>query len=246
VSGDAIRSRLIFGDCLRGLPEIQAASVDLVFADLPYGRTQNNWDHLVPISDLWAQLRRVCRPDTPMVFTAIQPFTSLLVCSNLDSFRYEMIWRKNKARGFLNAKKQPLRAHENVVVFYDKQPRYEAQMTDGHEPIHWAKTSSRSKNYGQYGATVTNGGTTKRYPTSVLDVPVVNNDDPERIHTTQKPVALVEWFIRTYTDPGGVVLDPTAGSATTLVAAERLGRTGIGFEADQRLFDLASARLRAT
>ncbi|MDE2022217.1 MAG: site-specific DNA-methyltransferase [Patescibacteria group bacterium] len=128
--------RVIHEDCLVGLRCLPAGSVAMVFADLPYGRTQNEWDRLVPIEPLWCELNRVCRDDAAMVFTAMQPFTSLLVCSNPRAFRYEVIWQKNKTRGFLNAKKQPLRTHENVLVFYREQPRYDPQMTEGHTPVH--------------------------------------------------------------------------------------------------------------
>lgn len=223
-------------DCLKGLTRLDAASVDFVFADLPYGRTQNNWDKIVPIDRLWTQLRRVCKPDAALVFTAIQPFTSLLVVSNLKWFRYEMIWRKNKPRGFLNVKKQPLRVHENVVVFYDQQPRYEPQMTTGHKPVNsYTKHTSDGTNYGRTKQGVTGGGSTVRYPVTVLDIPVVNNDDPERIHPTQKPKDLPAWFIQSYTRPGDLVLDPTAGSGSTGIAAVSLSRRFIGFDTDARM-----------
>lgn len=235
-------------DCLEGLSSLPAGCVDLVFADLPYGRTQNEWDRLVPIEALWCELRRVCRADAPMVFTAIQPFTSLLVSSNMRAFRYEMIWRKNKGSGFLNAKKQPLRTHENVLVFYDTQPAYAPQMTVGHKAssaVPRRKTSNKTDCYGEYERDVTyKGGQTLRYPTSVLDIPVVNNDDPARIHSTQKPEALPEWFIRTYTNPDGLVLDPTAGSGSTLLAAKRLGRRFVGFETDEAMVAKVRERLR--
>lgn len=239
--------RVVHEDCLVGLRHLPAGSVTMVFADLPYGRTQNEWDRLVPIEPLWRELNRVCRADAAMVFTAMQPFTSLLVCSNTRSFRYEMIWQKNKVRGFLNAKKQPLRTHENVLVFYRKQPRYVPQMTEGHTPVHsYTKHTSDGTNYGATKRGVSGGGSTTRYPTSVLALPVVNNDDPIRIQPTQKPEALVAWFLRTYTRPGDLVLDPTAGSGTTLVAAKRLGRRFVGFETDADMVAKATIRLHET
>lgn len=231
-------------DCLNGLTRIADGSVDFVFADLPYGRTQNDWDKLVPTERLWPALRRVCKPTAAMVFTAMQPFTSLLVCSNLADFRYEVVWRKNKVRGFLNAKRQPLRTHESVLVFYRQQPTYAPQMTSGHKPVNsYTKHTSDGTNYGATKAGVKGGGSTTRYPTSVLDIPVLNNDDPEHIHPTQKPVALVEWFLRTYTQPGDLVLDPTAGSGTSLVAAAGLGRQYIGFETDAEMAVRANDRI---
>ena len=231
-------------DCLDGLVLLPSASVDLVFADLPYGRTQQSWDKLVPIGPLWEQLNRVCKPSAPMVFTAVQPFTSLLVCSNLKHFRYEIIWRKNKSTGFLNAKKQPLRAHENVLVFYRKQPRYEPQMTDGHEPGHAVKDRlSKTALYGAMPVPRSWGGSTKRYPTTVLEIPVVNGDAADRIHANQKPVSLPAWFIRTYTQPGDLVLDPTAGSGSTALAAKALERRFVGFESDEEMCNVANERI---
>lgn len=237
-------------DCLVGLSDLLSEGcVDFVFADLPYGETQNDWDKRVPTEALWPLLRRVCKPNAVMVFTAVQPFASLLVASNLDEFRYEMIWKKNKSGGFLNAKKQPLRIHENVLVFYRESPAYEfeAVKTSGHRPMNAAtKKPSRSPCYGNYGPSSSEQGTTLRHATTVLDIPVVNNDDPERIHPTQKPVALVEWFLRAYTQPGDLVLDPTAGSGTTLVAAKNLGRRYVGFEDDSVMVARAKRRLART
>lgn len=236
--------------CLDAMQGIEAGSVDMVFADLPYGTTQNPWDVVIPFGPLWEQLNRICKPTAPMVFTAMQPFTSMLVASNLKAFRYEIIWKKNKATGFLNAKRQPLRTHENVEVFYRESPIYTPQMTDGHPPAHAVKAvrkMSGGTNYGK-GATaaVVEAGSTIRHPNSVLEIPVVNNDDPERIHPTQKPEALVAWFIRTYTQPGDLILDPVLGSGTTSVAAKRLGRRSIGIEMDPEMAEQARARVRAT
>lgn len=233
-------------DCFAGLALLDPASVDIVFADLPYGTTQNSWDKLVPIERLWAELNRVCKPEAPMIFTAMQPFTSLLVCSNLRAFRYEMIWQKNKVRGFLNAKRQPLRTHESVLVFYRKQPSYSPQLTNGHKPVNsYTKHTSDGTNYGATKTGVKGGGSTTRYPTSVLAIRVVNNDDPIRIHPTQKPEELIAWFLRTYTQPGDLVLDPTAGGGTTLVAAKRLGRRGVGFDTDAAMVVKATRRLES-
>lgn len=231
-------------DCLVGISRLAPASVSLVFADLPYGRTANNWDRCIPIDRLWHELRRVCRPTAAIVFTAMQPFTSLVVVSNLKWFRYAGVWKKNKPRGFLNAKKQPLRIHEDFVVFYDRPAPYVPQMTDGHAPVHaYTKHTSDGTNYGVTRRGVTGGGSTRRYPTSVLEIPVVNNDDPERIHPTQKPRRLPEWFIRTYTQPGDLVLDPTAGSGSTLLAARDLGRNYVGFDTDKKMVEKVKAKL---
>jgi DNA modification methylase len=180
----------------------------------------------------WEQIERVCKPKAALVFTAQQPFTSFLVAGNPKWFRFSMVWEKNNVRGFLNAKRQPLRAHEDILVFYRSQPTYQPQFTEGHEPVHaYTKTKANSTNYGQT-RTSAGGGSTQRYPTTVLRIPVVHSTDLHRINPTQKPVDLPAWFIKTYTQPGDVVLDPTCGSGSSMVAAKQLGRQFVGFETD--------------
>ena len=231
-------------DCTEGLSCLVAGSAAMTFLDLPYGVTANEWDVHVPIEVLWRQLRRVGRPDCVHVFTAVQPFTSLVVCSNLSWFRYEVIWKKNKTSGHLNAKRRPLRAHEDVLVFaedegvshedlvlfWDREPAYVPQMTAGHRPMNAATRRSYSKNYGVQQSTRAAAGTTLRYPTTVLEVPVVNNDDPAKWHPNQKPEALPAHFIRTYTKPGDLVVEVALGSGPAVRAAERLGRRSVGFD----------------
>jgi site-specific DNA-methyltransferase (adenine-specific) len=231
--------------CLDGIDLLADGCVDFVFADLPYGMTQNKWDSIIDFDGLWSRLNRVCKSNAAMVFTAMQPFTSKLVISNLTNFKYEAVWVKNKSTGFLNAKKQPLRIHENVVVFYREQPAYNPQMTVGKKPVNsYTKHSTDGANYGKT-KLISGGGSTTRYPTTILEIPVINNDNPEKFHPNQKPVSLVEYFINTYTGPGDLVLDPTAGSGTALVAAKRLGRRYIGYETDLDTFNKAKARIEA-
>ena len=231
-------------DCLKGISLLKPQSVDLVFADLPYGKTQNKWDSIIPMDKLWNLLKIVSKPKTVFVFTAIQPFTSLVVSSNLEWFKYEMIWRKNKPRGFLNAKKQPLRNHENVLVFYKEQPDYVPQMTTNHTPVHtYTKKTTDGSNYGKTKLNISGGGSTERYPTSVLDINVVNNDSHDKFHPTQKPIELSSWFINTYTKINDIILDPTAGSGSTLVSAKILNRQFIGFETDNDMVKICNDRL---
>lgn len=231
-------------DCLEGVPLLDSQSVDLIFADLPYGKTQNKWDSIIPMDKLWENFERVAKPKTVFVFTAIQPFTSLIVSSNLKWFKYEMIWKKNKPRGFLNAKKQPLRNHENVLVFYKEQPDYIPQMTTGHPPVHaYTKKTTDGTNYGKTKLNISGGGSTKRYPTSILDINVVNNDGNDKFHPTQKPIELSAWFIKTYTKENDIVLDPTAGSGSTLVSAKILKRRFVGFETDPEMVKICNNRL---
>ena len=216
----------------------------MVFADLPYGTTRNDWDHVIDQDRLWPLLRRACKPNAAMVFTAMQPFASMLVASNVREFRYEVIWAKNKATRFLDAKRRPLLAHENCLVFYREQPTYHPQKTEGHEPKHAVRNGgANGANYGRTRGHANPGGQTDRYPTTILHVPVVNNRKGGRIHPNQKPVELVDWFIRTFTNPGDLVLDPTAGSGTTLVSAYGLGRRAIGMESTYDYFVNAQLRL---
>lgn len=244
------RAAILHGDCLDLMPQFPANSIDLVLSDLPYGTTQNAWDRPIPFEPMWRELRRVAKPDAAIVLMAAQPFASELVCSNSKEFRYDLIWRKNKPTGFLNAKRQPLRTHEHLMVFYRDLPVYNPQMSQNHAPGHRARRAAKSSNYGAYASTEY-GGSTERYPTSIIDIPVINNDSPDKWHPTQKPVALMEWLVATYTDPDAVVLDIACGSGTTGLACLNLQRRFIGFErnpdyarrAQERLAD-AAARLR--
>lgn len=231
------------GDCLSEMPRLQDGSVDLVLCDPPYGTTRNAWDAVIPFAPMWAEIWRLC-PLGAVVLTASQPFSSALVMSQAASFRHEWIWEKNKASGHLNAKKQPLKAHEQVLVFGKSAPAYYPQMTDGHEPGHFATQRTYTPNYGAQVPTEY-GGSTKRYPRSVQKVPVVNNDSPERFHPTQKPTDLMEYLIQTYSRPGAVVLDFAMGSGTTGVACVNTGRSFIGIEKDPAYFDIAQARIAA-
>lgn len=230
--------QLLHGDCLAILPTIPDASVDAIITDLPYGTTRNAWDSIIPLPELWIEYRRVAKPNAPIILTAQQPFTSMLVASNLKDFRYELIWEKSMATGFLNARKMPLKAHESVLVFYRSLPTYNPQMTAG-EPYK-VKRGRGSSNYGAMPKdTVTiNDGT--RHPRSVLRFPTERG-----LHTTQKPVSLMRYLIETFTHPGDVVLDSCMGSASTGAAAIQCGREFIGIERDDAYFDVASARLAA-
>lgn len=234
---------VIVGDCLEVMPMLEAGSVDLVLSDLPYGKTQNWWDAVIPIDTMFRELNRVTKQTAAIVLMAAQPFASDLIYANRKHFRYDLIWRKNKPTGFLNAKKQPLRNHEHILVFYRSQPFFEPQMTSGHKPVHSAVQASHGKNYGRKTRSVVSGGSTERYPTSVIDMPIINNDDPDKRHPTQKPVALMEWLIRSYSRPGDVVLDPAMGSGTTGVAARNLDRNFIGIEKIGEYAEMARRRL---
>lgn len=238
-------NRLIHGDCIEVMRQLPVASVDMVLADLPYGQTQNKWDRPIPFEPMWEGLRRVAKPDAAIVLFAAQPFASRLICSNTEDFRYDLIWRKNKPTGFLNAKKQPLRSHEHILVFYRKPPFYCPQMTEGHKPMNYAVQTSHGKNYGDKTQRIVSGGSTQRYPTSVVDAPIVNNDSPDKAHPTQKPVGLFAWLIRSYTRPGETVLDITAGVGTTALAAAQEGRGYVCIESEQEYADIAERKVAA-
>lgn len=219
------------GDCLEIMSGIKDNSINLVLCDLPYGTTRNKWDSIIPFEDLWTAYRRICRG--AIVLTAAQPFTSALVMSNIDAFKYQWVWRKSKPTGHLNAKKQPLRNTEDVLVFYGKQPTYNPQ---GIRPTDVMVSRTNRGNYGECSKTTRQ--TTTGYPTTVLEFATENGS-----HPTQKPVALMEYLIKTYTNEGETVLDNCMGSGTTGVACINTNRRFIGIEMDDGYFEIAKNRL---
>lgn len=226
------------GDCLELMRDIPSGSVDMILCDLPYGTTQNKWDSVIPFEPLWEQYWRIAKPNAAVVLTAQCPFDKVLGCSQLQFLKYEWIWQKTKATGHLNAKKQPMKAHENVLVFYREQCIYNAQKIDG-KPYKPNGGASKKDNYGDFKAVREGSEDGSRYPVSVQIMK--NVTDP--IHPTQKPVALFEYLIRTYTNPGDVVMDNCLGSGTTAVAAENTGRRWIGIERDEGYFIKAWTRV---
>lgn len=230
--------RFMMGDCLERMSELPDASVDMILCDLPYGTTQNKWDAVIPFEPLWKDYWRVAKPNAAVVLTAQCPFDKALGASQLHFLKYEWLWLKPNSTGLLNAKKQPLKNAENVLVFYKKQPTYNPQMRTGFKPYR-AKRGRRSSNYGHVEpnhVTVSDGS---RYPISTIEF----NQD-KGLHPTQKPVALFEYLIRTYTDEGMTVLDNCAGSGTTAIAAERAKRRWICIERDPEYYAAACNRVR--
>lgn len=216
-------------DTFEAMARLPDASVDMILADLPYGTTQNKWDSVLPLDALWREYWRVCKPNAAIVLTAQPPFDKLLGASQIRHLKYEWIWMKNKPTGHLNAKKQPMKAHENVLVFYRNQSVYAPQKQAGGKPYAGKGGSQNGgRNYGGYGNHREGSLDGSRYPTSLLPFPCV----PSPLHPTQKPVALFEYLIRTYTQAGMTVLDNTAGSGTTAIAAENAGRRWICIERD--------------
>lgn len=222
-----MQHQVIQGDCIEVMRSIPDGSVDMIFTDLPYGTTQCPWDQVIPFAELWEQYLRVAKYSAAIVLTAAQPFTSVLIASQLALFRYEWIWEKGNATGFLNAKKQPLRAHESAAVFYRSQPTYNPQMQSGHERKTTQRKTVNSECYGK-ALNLTQYDSTDRYPRSVQFF----SSDKQKgsYHPTQKPVALARYMIETYTNPGDTVLDSCAGSGTAAVACAQSGRKSISIE----------------
>lgn len=226
---------LMRGNCLIRMKEIADNSVDLILCDLPYGTTHNKWDSVIDLAKLWRQYRRICCG--AIVLTGAQPFTSVLVYSNLIEFKYQWVWRKLQGTGHLNAKKQPMRNHEDINVFYASQPTYNPQMSIGKPYV--CKSGRTSSNWGSQISVVTkNSG--DRYPLTVQEFTA----DKLKLHPTQKPVALMEYLIKTYTNEGMTVLDNTMGSGTTGVACINTNRNFIGIEKDKKYYYLAKRRIR--
>lgn len=227
---------LMFGDCLERMKKIPDGSVDMILCDLPYGTTQNKWDSIVPLDILWSEYKRVCKG--AIVLTAQTPFDKVLGVSNLAMLRYEWVWRKESGTGFLNAKKMPLKDHENVLVFYEKLKTYNAQMRTGFKPYK-CKQGHVGTNYGAVRPENISESNGERYPVTVLEFP----RDKDKQHPTQKPVALMEYLIKTYTNEGETVLDNTMGSGTTGVACRNTNRRFIGIEMDPTYYGIACGRI---
>lgn len=230
---------LHLGDCFDVMPTLQDRSVDMVLADLPYGTTRLPWDCDIPLEPLWKQYRRICRG--PIVLFAQTPFDKVLGASNLKALRYEWIWEKSHPTGHLNAKRAPMKAHENILVFYERQPTYNPIKTTGHVRKTATKRRDETQVYGRQDFAPIAYDSTERYPRSVLQFP--SDKQRSKLHRTQKPVALCEYLIRTYTDHGAVVLDNCMGSGTTGVACQNTGRSFIGIEKDPEIFAIAQERL---
>lgn len=233
---------LLFGDCLERMKEIPDGSVDLVLVDLPYATTQNSWDSMINLEEMWIQLDRICKLKTAKLMFAQTPFDKVLGCSNLKELKYEWIWEKTTATGHLNAKKMPMKAHENILVFYSNLPTYNPQKTTGHKPANsYTKHQDDGSNYGETKVGISGGGQTDRYPRSVQ----VFKTDKQKVslHPTQKPVALLEYLIKTYSNEGDIVLDFTAGSFSTGVACLNTNRKFLGVEMDETYFNIGVKRI---
>ncbi len=218
------------GDCLAVMPIIPDESIDLILADVPYGTTACKWDSIIPLEPMWDQLRRLIKPNGAIVLTASQPFTTKLIASNMKMFKYDLVWYKALGSGHLNCNRMPMRNHEQILVFYSSLPTYNPQMTKGKMRTKGSTRGNTTENYGEFKGVTSRNDT--YYPQSVIDI--TNGDrTSEHQHPTQKPVALMEYLIKTYTNEGETVLDFTIGSGTTAVACIRTKRNFIGIELDK-------------
>lgn len=240
------------GDCLQLMRNIPPDSVNLILCDLPYGmlNKQNQlakWDNVISFVDLWAEYERIAKENTAIVLFASGMFTADLMHSNKRLWKYNLVWKKgNRPTGFLNAKRQPLRITEDICVFYKRQPIYNPQFTIGAE-CHSRGGAGNGKNksarngcYGEFQTTPVIK-TNEKYPLSIIDIP---KEHPQKYHQTQKPVALLEYLVKTYTNPGDVVLDNCMGSGSTGVACVNTGRRFIGMEIDEGYFNIAEKRIK--
>lgn len=230
-------------DCLEYMPLIEGGTVDLILSDLPYGITECEWDKVIPFDALWAEYKRIIRPNGAVVLTSKQPFTTDLICSNREWYRYSMVWLKNISTGFLNAKVMPLQAHEDICVFYQHKPTYNPQMEGGFSrKISKASSRRKCKAAEIYSKAInlSDYDSTERYPISVLYYE--SDKHTEALHPTQKPVALFENIILTYTNEGDTVFDGCLGSGTTRIACSNTKRNFIGCEKDKQIFTAQEER----
>ena len=248
--GSMERVNLIHGDCLEIMKNIPDKSVDLILCDLPYEQTKNKWDNIIPFESLWNQYDRIIKDNGAIVLFANGMFTAELMKSNPKMWRYNLIWEKDRPSGFLNAKRMPLRSHEDICIFYKKLPTYNPQTWEG-IPLHGMGSKFKegklgNNNYGVFSShtnpSANRSGDTTKQPRSVLKF---KRPHPP-IHPTQKPVELLEWLVKTYTNENEVVLDNCMGSGSTGVACINTNRKFIGIELDENYFNIAKERIENT
>jgi site-specific DNA-methyltransferase (adenine-specific) len=246
--GAVSRSTFYQGDCLVEMDKIADKSIDMILCDLPYGTTACKWDTVIPFEPLWKEYERLIKPNGAIVLTSAQPFTSALIMSNPTLFKYEWIWHKHKGTGHLNAKRQPMSNHENILVFGKPNIKYNPQMTEG-EPYNLRGSHNISPDGITYnGSKPLKVGyskdydSSKRYPLTIQKFDN-HNQKKNRFHPTQKPIELMEYLIKTYTNEGETVLDNCMGSGTTGVACKKIGRHFIGIEKDEKYFEIAVSRV---
>lgn len=232
--------KIYLEDCLEGMKRIDDCSIDAIICDLPYGTTRNAWDSVIPLDALWAEYKRIAKPNAAIVLFAQTPFDKVLGASNLTMLRYEWIWQKESGTGFLNAKKAPLKEHENILVFYRKPPVYNPQMKQG--TPYKCKQGNVVNNYdsAHMNDVVITENKGERYPTTILRFA----RDRKKLHPTQKPVDLLRYLVRTYSNKGDTILDNCMGSGTTAIACIKEHRHFIGFETCEEYYNIAIDRIK--
>lgn len=246
---ESYKNKVINADCFDILPNIPDKSFDAIIADLPFGTTQCSWDSVIDLNKLWIEYKRLIKDNGVILLFAQTPFDKVLGCSNLDMLKYEWIWEKTQATGFFNAKKMPMKAHENILVFYKKLPTFNPQKTTGHTPVNTftkrLDIGNKSDVYGNGTMDIIGGGNTDRYPRSVItfasDKQKTKLDGT--IHPTQKPLALLEYLVKSYTNEGDLILDNVAGSGTTGLACKNLNRNYLLIEKELKYYDICLKRL---
>ncbi|HIP26478.1 MAG TPA: site-specific DNA-methyltransferase [Flavobacteriaceae bacterium] len=227
------RNRILCGDCLDLMPNIPDKSIDMILCDLPYGTTQNKWDSIIPLDKLWEQYHRIIKDNGAIVLTSQGVFTAKLILSNEKNFKYKWVWEKSKSTNFLNAKKQPLRKHEDICIFYKKQPLYNPQMRNGKPYNKGFRKDQLTGSYGNFKPTeVKSDG--ERYPVDMVYFKTAESEGTV-YHPTQKPIELGRYLIKTYTKKGDIILDNTCGSGSFLVAAVLENRDFIGIEKNHQV-----------
>jgi len=237
-------NQIFLGDSLEIMKNIKSASIDMILCDLPYGTTKNEWDEELDYQKLWEQYKRIIKDNGAILLFAQSPFDKKLAMSNLKLFRYEWIWEKTSATGFLNAEKMPLKAHENILVFYKKLPTYNPIKTKGHKKVSRASHKIACKQSSNYGKQMHTKDycSDERYPRSVLKYK--SDKQKQSIHPTQKPLDLIKYLILTYTNENDIVLDNCMGSGTTPVGCIQTNRKYIGIEKDKIFYTIAQERIK--
>lgn len=232
---------LRLGDCLEVMKTIEDNSIDAIICDLPYGSTQCKWDEIIPINLIWNEYNRIIKDGGAIVLFGAEPFSSLLRVGNIKNFKYDWIWNKKKAGNFRAVKSMPLMDYEKISVFNHSRENYNPQMTIG-------KERKKGGYYSKHEQALNSGTKAKvnnlYYPKGIIEFSKANNKD-SKLHPTQKPLPLIEWLVRTYTNENDTILDNTMGSGTTMVACKKLGRNGIGIEKEEKYFDIAQERVNS-
>jgi site-specific DNA-methyltransferase (adenine-specific) len=236
-------NKVYFEECIEGMKRIDDKSIDMILCDLPYGRTQNRWDSIIPLNLLWMQYKRVIKDNGTICLTGSQPFTSMLVMSNLDMFKHEWIWAKDRGSNFQNVKREPMKEHESILIFGYKSMVYNMQKEDrkgsglerSKQKFNWKPTS---KNYGKTNPTSADSISEKRVPSSIQSFKCERG-----LHPTQKPIPLFEYLVRTYSNENNLILDNCMGSGTTAIACLNTNRNFIGFENNEKYYEICINRI---